>query len=117
MSLAEYLKLCKASGMVPLIGVNYNCHNYQHCNETKEQTIPRAVRQVEFVVKEGFPGAFWYTWRSTRPAEHWSATLSLRVRLYRRYIGNEDGAPQHAALIAEHARAMKAVDPTLKAFW
>jgi hypothetical protein len=60
MSLAEYLKLCKASGMVPLIGVNYNCHNYQRCNETKEQTIPRAVRQVEFVVKEGFPGAFWY---------------------------------------------------------
>lgn len=59
MSLAEYLKLCKTSGMVPLIGVNYNCHNYQKCNETKEQTIPRAVRQVEFVLQQGFPGAFW----------------------------------------------------------
>jgi hypothetical protein len=44
---------------------------------------------VTFVVHAGFTGAFWY-------------------------IGNEDGAPQHAALIAEHARAMKKVDPTLK---
>ena len=33
-----------------------------------------------------------------------------------RYIGNEDGAPQHAELIGAHARAMKAVDPTLQAF-
>ena len=50
------------------------------------------MRQVEFVVKAGFTGAFFY-------------------------IGNEDGAPQHAELIAAHARAMKKVDPTLKAFW
>ena len=30
----------------PLIGVNYNCHNYQKCNETKDESIARAVRQV-----------------------------------------------------------------------
>jgi hypothetical protein len=30
---------------------------------------------------------------------------------------SEDGAPQHASLIAAHARAMKEVDPSLKAFW
>ena len=54
--------------------------------------IARAVRQVQFVVKAGFPGAFWY-------------------------IGNEDSAPKYPALIARHATAMKAVDPTLKCFW
>jgi hypothetical protein len=90
MSLQEYLDLCHATGMTPLIGVNYNCHN--RCNVPANESIARAVRQVQFVVEAGFTGAFWY-------------------------IGNEDGAPQHAALIAEHARAMKQVDPTLKAIW
>ncbi len=90
MSLQEYLELCHATSMMPLIGVNYNCHN--RCSVPANESIARAVRQVEFVVKAGFAGAFWY-------------------------IGNEDGAPQHAALIAEHARAMKEVDPTLKAIW
>lgn len=54
--------------------------------------VPRATMQVKYVVSQGFPGAFWY-------------------------IGNEDGAPQHATLIAEHCRAIKAVDPTLKCGW
>ena len=92
MSLQEYLDLCKATAMRPLIGVNYNCHNYQKCNESRNESIARAVRQVQYVVKAGFPGAFWY-------------------------IGNEDGAPRHAELIGAHARAMKSIDSSLKAFW
>lgn len=32
MSLEEYLELCKAADLTPLIGVNYNCHNYQMVN-------------------------------------------------------------------------------------
>ena len=90
MSLQEYLDLCRVTDMMPLIGVNYNCHT--RCSVPANESIARAVRQVQFVAKAGFTGAFWY-------------------------IGNEDGAPQHAALIAEHARAMKRVDPTLKAIW
>jgi hypothetical protein len=92
MSLKEYLDICRTAELRPLIGVNYNCHNYQKCNVPRNESIARAVRQVEYVVQAGFSGAFWY-------------------------IGNEDGAPQHAELIVAHARAMKQVDPTLKAFW
>lgn len=92
MSLAEYLDLCKAAQMRPLVGVNYNCHNHQKCNESTSDAVARAVRQVKFVVDAGFRGSFWY-------------------------IGNEDGAPQHPDMIAQVAHAMKAVDPTLKAFW
>jgi hypothetical protein len=93
MNLTEYLNLCKAARMTtPLIGVNYNCHDYSKCTETAAESIARAERQVRFVVAAGFSGAFYY-------------------------IGNEDGAPNHATLIAQHARAMKAIDPTLKAFW
>eukprot|EP01048_Picozoa_sp_COSAG05_P021490 COSAG05_NODE_3970_length_1744_cov_4.354407_1_plen_495_part_10 len=92
MSLKEYLDMCRVVKMVPLIGVNYNCGNYKKCQESPEESIARAVRQVQFVVNAGFKGAFWY-------------------------IGNEDQAPGHAALIASHARAMKHVDPTLKAIW
>jgi hypothetical protein len=76
--------------MLPLVGVNYNCDgkNWVPLNES----IARAVRQVEFVKKAGFTGVFYY-------------------------IGNEDGASMHAPAIAAHARAMKVADPTLKAFW
>jgi hypothetical protein len=68
--------------------VNYNCHQHSWA-PPKNESIARAVRQVAHVAARGFTGGFWY-------------------------IGNEDGAPQHAALIAEHALAMKAVDPTMK---
>ena len=39
------------------------------------------------------------------------------LAIIQRYVGNEDGAPEHAALIARHARAMKTVDPLMKVFW
>ena len=91
----------------------YNCHNYQKCDVPRNESIARAVRQVQFVVKAGFPGALWCECPPQRKAgkthkEWWGVS---------RYIGNEDGAPQHAELIGAHARAMKAVDPTLQAFW
>ena len=94
MSFEEYLSLCKASNLRPLIGVNYNCHNYQKCDVPLNLSVARAVRQVQFAVQRGFTGAFWY-------------------------IGNEDdaGKIENTLRIAEHVRAMKAVDPTLKAFW
>ena len=94
MSFAEYLTLCKVAQLRPLIGVNYNCHDYQKCNVSLNDSVARAVRQVQFAVQRGFTGAFWY-------------------------IGNEDGAqkPQNTLRIAEHVRAMKAVDASLKAFW
>ena len=37
----------------------YNCHNYQRCDVPRNESIARAVRQVQFVVKAGFPGALW----------------------------------------------------------
>ena len=78
----------------PLIGVNYNCHNFQKCNVPLNESIARAVRQVQFAMQRGFRGAFWY-------------------------VGNEDQAAklENTLRIAHHVRAMKAVDPTLKAFW
>ena len=58
--LPEYLALCRVSRMRPLIGVNYNCHRYQKCNQTPSESIARAERQVQFAVDKGFEGAFWY---------------------------------------------------------
>ena len=58
--LDRYLALCKAGGLRPMVGVNYNCHNYQKCTETPDESIARAVRQVKHVVEAGFAGAFWY---------------------------------------------------------
>ena len=53
-------------------------------------------QKVEFVVAHGFPGAFYY-------------------------IGNEECQVNcvgfHADLIAKHATAMKAADPTIKTFF
>jgi hypothetical protein len=97
MSLAEYLELCREIGSQPLIGVNYFCSNkhYSYCG-TLNESIAHAVKQVKFVVAHGFPGAFYY-------------------------IGNEECqtncAGFHADLIAKHARAMKATDPTIKTFF
>ena len=90
MGLGEYLDLCTRAGMRPLIGVNYNCH--RHDWVPLNESIARAVKQVQYVVSRGFEGAIWY-------------------------IGNEDGAPQHASQIRAHAEAMKEVDPTLLAFY
>eukprot|EP00041_Stephanoeca_diplocostata_P035070 m.1224826 g.1224826 ORF g.1224826 m.1224826 type:complete len:595 (+) comp24627_c0_seq9:70-1854(+) len=92
MNMSEYLDLCSAIQMRPLIGVNYNCHAKYFVSQN--DSIARAVRQVEYVVARGFRGAFYY-------------------------IGNEDGAsiPAHTEQIANHARAMKQVDPTIKIFW
>merc|ERR1712232_1333393 len=90
MSLDEYLDLCEAAGLTPLIGVNYNCHMKYYVPQ--DESIARAVRQVQHVKGRGFKGAFWY-------------------------IGNEDRADLHAAEIAAHARAMKSIDPDIKVFW
>ena len=91
MSLDEYLDLCAKAGLKPLIGVNYNCHGKSWA--PLDESVARAVRQVEHVVKKrGFAGAMWY-------------------------IGNEDGAPQHVERWAQHARAMKAVDPGMTIFF
>ena len=76
--------------MTPLIGVNYNCHG--NFWVSTNESIARAVRQVQHVVGRGFTGGLWY-------------------------IGNEDNAQDHAELIAAHARAMKAVDSTIRVFW
>ena len=65
MSLDEYLDLCEEAGLTPLVGVNYNCHG-EYWVEL-EESVARAVRQVEHVVARGFAGALWY-------------------------VGNEDGA-------------------------
>ena len=61
MSLAEYLELCRSIGSQPLIGVNYFCSSKHesYCG-TLNQSIAHAVKQVEFVVSHGFPGAFYY---------------------------------------------------------
>lgn len=90
MDIDEYLDFCEASGIRPLVGVNYNCHKSFWVSE--EDSIARAVRQVQHVKDRGFAGSFWY-------------------------VGNEDGAAQHATRIMKHVVAMKQVDPTLKAFW
>ena len=94
MSMAEYLDMCREIDSTPLIGVNYLCGNgHNACNLTANETIALAVRQVEFTVAAGFPGAYYY-------------------------IGNEecqtDCSGFHADRIAAHAVAMKAVDPTIK---
>ena len=94
MSMSEYLAMCHELGSKPLVGVNYMCGSkHSRCNLTANETIALAVRQVEFVVAHGFPGAFYY-------------------------IGNEecqqDCSGAHAELIARHAVAMKEVDPTIK---
>ena len=97
MSLAEYLQLCEEIGSQPLIGVNYFCSakHRSYCGSLNE-SIAHAVKQVEYVVARGFPGAFYY-------------------------IGNEecqtDCSGFHANLIAQHARAMKQADPTIKTFF
>lgn len=85
MSLDEYLDLIDNVGrdvMKPLIGVNYNSHTHYYLS--RNASIARAAAQVAHVVARGHTGAFWY-------------------------VGNEDGAPQHATDIAAHARAMKQV--------
>ena len=94
MSLGEYLELCREIGSRPLIGVNYYCgNNHAKFCGTSNESIARAMRQVEYVVQQGFPGAFYY-------------------------IGNEECQTNcegfKADLIARHARAMKSVDPTIK---
>ena len=90
MSLDEYLDLCAAAALRPLIGVNYNCHRNPWV--PRDASVARAVRQVRHVLKRGFPGALWY-------------------------IGNEDAALGDAEALAAHARAMRAVDPTAKIFF
>ena len=57
----RYLQMCEEIGSQPLIGVNYFCSSKHesYCG-TKNQSIAHAVKQVEFVVAHGFPGAFYY---------------------------------------------------------
>ena len=90
MSLDEYLDLCAATGLRPLVGANYNCHG--HWWVPRNESVARAVRQVQHVVARGFSGALWY-------------------------VGNEDGSVEHAAAWAAHARAMRAVDPKMAIFF
>lgn len=90
MGLDEYLDLCEAAALRPLIGVNYNCHGNWWV--PRNDSVARAERQVRHAVARGFSGALWY-------------------------VGNEDGALQHGDALAAHARAMRAVDPSATIFF
>ena len=48
MSLREYMDFVDATGMTPLVGVNYNNHGHVEWTSEKE-SIERAVRQAEYV--------------------------------------------------------------------
>merc|ERR1712215_17628 len=87
MSMEEYLDFCDEAGMTPLIGVNYNCHGNFWVSE--EESMARAMRQVEYVVSRGYTGAYFY-------------------------IGNEDRSMQYPEVWRNHALVMKSVDPTIK---
>jgi hypothetical protein len=119
MSLGEYLELCREIGSQPLIGVNYFCssNHLPYCG-TLNQSIAHAVKQVQFVVDHGFKGAFYYivsVWFVFRRHPCLLYYMFLRVQ------GNEECqtncAGFHADLIAQHAKAMKATDPTIKTFF
>jgi len=94
MSLDEYLDFIKVSGMTPLLGVNYTSGILYH---REKESIKRAAEMVQYVKSRGFSGAYYY-------------------------IGNEDihiagGIKSAAKAFAEHAKAMKVEDPTIKIFW
>lgn len=87
--LDEYIAVVKQSGIMPLLGVNITS-GYQF--NRVEESIERAVRMVKHVKDAGLGGAFWY-------------------------LGNEGkngGLESEAKLFVQHAKAMKAVDPTIK---
>jgi len=94
MSLDEYLRFVAHSGVKPLIGVDYlSGLKYGRHGES----VQRAADLVGYLKDAGFPGAFYY-------------------------IGNEDihpagGIEKAAAAFVDHAKAMKAADPTVKIFW
>ena len=95
MSLDEYLKFVKNSGITPLFGVN-SLSGYEH--NRMDESIKRAAGMVAYVKKKGFGGAFWY-------------------------IGNEEGfhykgkIAEYAEVFKKHASAMKKIDPKVKIFW
>ncbi len=94
MSLDEYLSFAKISGITPLVGVNYTSGILYH---REKESVKRAADMIRYVKSRGFPGAYYY-------------------------IGNEDihiagGIEAAAKAFVDHARAMKAVDPTIKIFW
>ena len=61
MSMTEYLDFCHEIGSQPLIGVNYMCgNNHKQCDIPANESIAHAVKQVQFTVAHGFPGAFYY---------------------------------------------------------
>lgn len=115
MSLDEYLDLCTEAGLRPLIGVNYNCHGNAWAPPLNE-SVARAVRQVEHVTKRGFWGALWYIGVPDPTLTLTLTCLELNPNPHG-YTGNEDNSPQHADRWAAHARGMKAVDPSMKIFF
>ena len=126
MSLDEYLDLCEAAGLTPLIGVNYNCHGENWVPE--DESVDRAVRQAEHVVGRGFVGALWYIGNEDGAqggnSIDFILTLKPALKLPREQTSFQlknvflNCAPQnHADSIAKHARAMKEVDPTMLIFW
>lgn len=94
MSLDEYLAFVQQAGIQPHIGINnYSATKYNRLQDS----IDRAVAQVQYIVDAGYPGLVYY-------------------------IGNEEdsgqGGPVAAAHIDKlHAQAIKAVDPTCKIIW
>lgn len=94
MSLDEYLAFVQQAGIQPHIGINnYSATKYNRLQDS----IDRAVAQVQYIVDAGYPGLVYY-------------------------IGNEEdhgqGGPVGAAHIDKlHAQAIKAVDPTCKIIW
>ena len=93
MSFDDYLNFCETAALRPLIGVNYNCQDQAWAPPVAE-SVARAVRQVRHALGRGFQGAAWY-------------------------IGNEDSVTRvdNVERWAQHARAMKAEDPTMKVFF
>lgn len=94
MSLDEFLAFARRSGVLPILGVNMLA-GQKHGREA--DSIARAARMVAYVKQRGFAGVDWY--------------------LGNEEIGAYGGVEAFAKVFARHARAMKAVDPTLRAFW
>ena len=94
MSLDEYFAFARRSGVRPILGVNMLSGQVF---DRQDDSVQRAADMVAYAREAGFGGADWY-------------------------LGNEDigyygGVAAYARIFAAHAKAMKAVDPSIKLFW